>query len=64
MPHGLYIPFHVASAPWEDISMSFVLGLLKPQRGYDFIFMVVDHFSKMPHFIPCHKVDDVRLGKN
>ena len=38
MLHGLCTPLLVASTPYEDISMDFVLGLLKPQRGCDFIF--------------------------
>jgi hypothetical protein len=37
------MPLHVPTSPWLDISMDFV---------------VVDRFSKMAHFIPCHKTDD------
>jgi hypothetical protein len=41
------------------MSMDFVLDLSWSKKDRNSIFIVVDRFSKMVHFIACHKIDDI-----
>ena len=46
---GLYMSLPIPTQPWTNINIDF----------NDSIYVVVDRFSKMVHFIPCKKATNV-----
>jgi len=58
LPEGFYTPLIVTEGPWTNVSMDFALDLLRTQRGKDLVFVVVNMFSNMAHFIACSKTND------
>jgi hypothetical protein len=52
---GLSFPLPIPSHPWEIISLDLVSGFPMIVHYHDCIFVIVDRFSKMAKFIPCHK---------
>jgi len=53
-PYGLLQPLPIPETPWTSISMDFIVDLPK-SKSFDSIFVVVDHLTKMAHFVPCNK---------
>ena len=51
-PAGLLQPLPIQVSKWDEISMDFIVGLPKTQRGNDSIWVIVDRLTKVAHFIP------------
>jgi hypothetical protein len=47
-PVGLLQLLKIPQWKWEEISMDFIVGLSTVQSGYDPIWVIVDHCSKVP----------------
>ena len=50
-PAGLLQPLKIPEWKWEEISMDFIVGLPRTQSGYESIWVIVFHLSKVVHFI-------------
>uniref|UniRef100_A0A6I8RAB1 Gypsy retrotransposon integrase-like protein 1 n=1 Tax=Xenopus tropicalis TaxID=8364 RepID=A0A6I8RAB1_XENTR len=54
-PCGLLHPLPVPSRPWTHLGMDFIVEL-PPSCGNTVIWVVIDRFSKMAHFVPLRKL--------
>ncbi|WVZ76143.1 LOW QUALITY PROTEIN: hypothetical protein U9M48_024141, partial [Paspalum notatum var. saurae] len=51
-PADLLQSLKIPEWKWEEISMDFIVGLPRTQKGYNSIWVVVDRLTKVAHFIP------------
>jgi hypothetical protein len=51
-PAGLLQPLEIPTWKWDDISMDFIVGLPRTQKGNDSIWVIVDRLTKVAHFLP------------
>ena len=54
-PGGLLQPLEIPEWKWEHVTMDFVTGLPRSQRGNDSIWVIVDRLTKSAHFIAVRK---------
>jgi len=50
-PYGLISPLKLPYAPWQSIAMDFITEL-PVSKGCDQLWVVIDRFTKMAHFLP------------
>ncbi|XP_031286362.1 uncharacterized protein LOC116145055 [Pistacia vera] len=50
-PSGLLQPLSILEWKWEDILMDFITGLLRVQKGYNALWVIVDRLTKSTHFL-------------
>src|SRR4051812_11202452 len=51
-PAGTLQPLSIPKWKWDKIEMDFVTGFPRSQKGHDAIFVIIDRFSKVAHFLP------------
>jgi len=53
-PYGLSSPLELPYAPWQSIAMDFITEL-PLSEGFIQLWVVIDRFTKMAHFLPLEK---------
>jgi len=61
-PYGLSSPLKLPYAPWQSIAMDFITDL-PMSEGCDQLWVVIDRFTKMAHFIPLKEKTASDLAK-
>ena len=51
-PSGLLQSLEIPEWKWEYITMDFVSGLPRTQKGHDAVWVIVDRLTKSAHFLP------------
>src|SRR4051812_6756567 len=51
-PAGTLQPLPIPEWKWDKVSMDFMTGFPKTQKGNDGIFVVINRLSKVAHFFP------------
>ena len=50
-PSGFLQPLPIPERKWEDITMDFLMGLLRTPTGKDAIWVIVDQLTRFAHFL-------------
>jgi len=61
-PYRLSSPLELPYAPWQSIAMDFMTELLRSE-GCDQLWVIVDRFTKMAHFIPLKEKTALDLAR-
>ncbi|GJX89714.1 putative reverse transcriptase domain-containing protein [Tanacetum coccineum] len=62
-PSGLLVQPDIPQWKWDNITMDFVMKILKSSQGYDTIWVIVDRLTKSAIFVPIRETDPMEIGK-